>query len=62
MHTHSHAHPAQVASLRQELEQSGSMWEARTEGLRSTIQAAEQHARAVEEQLSMRPTNKQVGL
>jgi homeobox protein cut-like len=50
----------QISSLRQELEDAGSMWSARVEGLKSTIQATEQHARAVEQQLAMRPTNQQV--
>uniref|UniRef100_A0A7S3QQW6 Cux N-terminal domain-containing protein n=1 Tax=Dunaliella tertiolecta TaxID=3047 RepID=A0A7S3QQW6_DUNTE len=51
---------AEIAGLRQELEESGSMWAARVEGLKATIQATEQHARAMEEQLAMRPTNQQV--
>ena len=51
---------SQIAGLRQDLEESGTVWAARVEGLKSTIQATSQHARAVEEQLAMRPTNQQV--
>ncbi len=51
---------AQVTSLRQELDQAHSMWEARVEGLRASMQATEQHARALEEQLANRPTNQLV--
>lgn len=50
----------QVTSLRRELEQSSSMWEARVEGMRATLQATEQHSRALEQELGMRPTAAQV--
>ena len=47
-------------SLRRELDESGNVWEARMEGLRATLHATEQHAHALEEQLKMRPTARQV--
>ncbi len=49
-----------MTSLRQELEQGHSMWEARVGGLRASLAATEQHARALEQELSMRPSNQLV--
>ena len=37
------------------------MWEARVDGLRSTLTATEQHSKALEEELAMRPTQAHVG-
>jgi hypothetical protein len=36
------------------------MWEARLEGVRASLAATEQHARALEQELAARPTNQQV--
>ncbi len=46
--------------MRRDLDQAHSMWEARVDGLKASLQATEQHARALEQQLAMRPTNQMV--
>ncbi|KAL6758283.1 CASP C terminal-domain-containing protein [Haematococcus lacustris] len=50
----------EVLSLREELDQAHSMWEARLEGTHSSLRATEQHCRALEDELSMRPTTQQM--
>ena len=51
---------SEVVSLKRELEEAHSMWEARLEGLKATLQATEQHSHALERELAMRPTVQQV--
>ena len=46
--------------MKRELDEAHSMWESRLEGLKATLQATEQHARALDRELGMRPTVQQV--
>ncbi|KAK9803913.1 hypothetical protein WJX72_004650 [[Myrmecia] bisecta] len=51
---------AEVAALQQTLEGEQATWQSRCEGLRSALQAQEAHAAALEQEISTRPTAKQV--
>ncbi|MEW5305958.1 MAG: hypothetical protein WDW36_008467 [Sanguina aurantia] len=51
---------SEVAGLRRELGECGSMWEGRVEGVRASLRATEGHAVALEEELAVRPTNAQM--
>lgn len=51
---------SEVASLKRELDEAHSMWDARVEGLKATLVATEQHTHALEAELRMRPTVQQV--
>lgn len=53
---------SEVAGLRRELGECGSMWEGRVEGVRASLRATEGHAVALEQELAVRPTNAQVRL